>query len=200
MSRALSAFLGFVISAGLLVVQYLSGSYFVNGPLRAASSPQATTVTNVKTADDTCLSGDADACAREADALSLVSGRVGEPLSLATYKITVLQVESGVASYGLIRPREGYKLIAIKLAVESKAERGVTVNSYFARLRDASGLVYKTITGGRAPLLLPVTNLERHNRVDGWMTFEVLQDARELMLTYQLTNSADRIEVALDAR
>jgi hypothetical protein len=192
MNRIVSVALAIVLALLLFVAQFLLGNT-LNLPLSADAADRPGTVVQT---NDACPSGDVEACQLEALALTQLTGRIGETLSMGAYRMRVDAVERSQA-YGLIQAKPGTQFVAVQVIFESRAERDVTVNSYYARLRDRDGVAYRSITGGREPLLKPESNLEIGQRVNGWITFEVLDDARDLVFSYQIPGTNSKIDVAI---
>ena len=124
-------------------------------------------------------------------------GRVGERLDYRGYALTVTNVERADDFPGARRARKGHTLIAVELLVESNAS-DVQVSPAHIWIVEPDGKAFKPHTTGRAPALEARETVPKGQRVQGWLTFEVPQDAHGLRLVNELPKAFDHVALKID--
>ncbi len=120
------------------------------------------------------------ACARPPN-----PGEVGDRLEFRGYVMTVTQVETARDFPGARAARAGNTLIAVEILVESNG-KGVQVSPAHMWVAEPSGKVYKPRTTGPTPILPERANIPKGQRVQGWLTFEVPEGAKDLRFVNEL--------------
>ncbi|MBK7199412.1 DUF4352 domain-containing protein [Candidatus Amarolinea dominans] len=129
---------------------------------------------------------------------STPQGKIGEMVRGGDVSITVIQVER-MTQVGTARlPQPGTVFVAIELIVESQARAGVYINPLFARLQDDASNVHNISFVGKDPFLETRVNLPKGEKVQGWVTFEVPESAKGLILIYQAVGSNPDAGVRID--
>jgi hypothetical protein len=109
--------------------------------------------------------------------------RVGETAFAPDYSLTL--AETKLCDRSRIRPRAGHVRLGVRIEIEALGEREVPVNPFYARLVDAKhdGYAYTATFGGCEPDLKS-SRIGKGERMAGWITFEIPEQARGLELTY----------------
>lgn len=110
---------------------------------------------------------------------------VGERVEYRGYVMTVSHVEKAPDFPGARRARQGDTLIAVEIVIESNAS-GVAVSPAHMWVAEPGGKVFKPHTTGRAPILQEASAVPRGQRVQGWLTFEVPENATNLRFVNEL--------------
>ncbi|WP_423222636.1 DUF4352 domain-containing protein [Candidatus Amarolinea aalborgensis] len=128
-------------------------------------------------------------------------GKIGEIVRVGDVAITVIQIERVTQMGAASLSQSGAVFVEVELMLESQARSGVYVNPLFARLQDDVGNVYNIVFAGREPFLETRVNLPWGERAQGWVTFEVPESAKGLILIYQAVgwdpNASARIDLGL---
>ncbi len=133
------------------------------------------------------------------------SGKVGQQIGQGSYLLLVnsalVNEQIQVSSGNFRQAASSKKFVLLELIFESKSDSGVFVNGSNATLKDDGNFAYKTSGGGFYEPALPViSNLPKGYKVRGWISFEIPNPAKGLVLEYR-SNSGEKVtlQVALDA-
>lgn len=116
-------------------------------------------------------------------------GKTGEIVTRDRFSIVVTGVEEA-GEYGRYTPEEGNRFIAVEVVIESRTNQRFDINPLYARLQDADGKAYFLFLGGKEPSFQPLHKAVKGSRQQGWMTFEVPQDAEGFVLIYEVPFSS----------
>ena len=115
---------------------------------------------------------------------AIYTGAPGQTINAGLYSLTVTQVE-WAASYGEIKARPGYNLVAVNLTLASSYKFGVDLDlSYHFYLKDGNGITYRNLPAGKTPLLPNTFYSAEVKSVSGWRTFEIPDTVTHLTLEY----------------
>ena len=123
------------------------------------------------------------------------TGKVGEAIDYKGYVTTVNAVERGADFPGARRAKAGDILVAVEVIVESKHDKGVHFSPDHARLVDSTGKVYKAHTTGRQPLLQETFDISKGSKIQGWVTYEVPDNAKGLVWVNELPKDYNYTDV-----
>lgn len=123
--------------------------------------------------------------------------KVGERLDYRGYAMTVTNVQRADDFPGARRARTGDTLIAVELLVEGNADH-VQVSPAHIWVAEPGGKVFKAHSTGRAPILQAQDGVPKGQRVQGWLTFEVPKDARDLRLVNELPKEFNHVKLKVD--
>lgn len=112
------------------------------------------------------------------------ASKLGDAVEQFGYSLTALTVEDPATPGVFYEPREGYKLVAVEIAVGNAAGDVFSVNPLNTRLVDTNGYVYEPELGGRDDQLA-TTDLGVGEKVRGWVAFTVPEDATPYIIKYQ---------------
>ncbi len=112
-------------------------------------------------------------------------GKVGDRLEFRGYAMTVTQVEMAKDFPSARAARAGNTLVAVEILVESNGAN-VQVSPAHMWVAEPSGKVYKPHATGRAPILQERANVPKSQRAQGWLTFEVPENAKDLRFVNEL--------------
>jgi hypothetical protein len=152
----------------------------INQPQKFKSAPDLTRAASIKATAD-----------------APVIGKVGETLAQGDYRLTVTKVDSAASFGSFARADVGKKLVAVEVIIESADNDGVSVNPMYASLKDSDGYEYND-TFGQEPALKSQNDLPRGEKVRGWLTFEVPDEAKGLMFTYQPITFENDVRLRFD--
>ena len=111
--------------------------------------------------------------------------KLGDVVEQYGYSLSATAVEDPAVPGTIYTPREGHKLVAVELVLGNvSATEGVNVNPYYATLVDSNGFVYPADFTGRDGQLA-VTKLNAGEKVKGWYSFTIPEDAVPAYLKYQ---------------
>ena len=125
------------------------------------------------------------------------SGKLGQRIDHKGYIMTVAQIDIGEDFPDARKAREGNKLVAVELIVESNARSGVHISPSHIRLIDGSNRDYKPRTTGKAPILKEQFDIAKGTLVRGWLTFEVPKGVRKLTLVNELPQDFKYVEIKI---
>ena len=124
-------------------------------------------------------------------------GKAGERLDYRGYAMTVTNVERADDFPGARRARTGDTLIAVELLVEGNADH-VQISPAHIWVAEPGGKVFRPHSTGRAPILQTQAEVPKGQRVQGWLTFEVPRDARNLRLVNELPKEFNHVKLKVD--
>ena len=124
-------------------------------------------------------------------------GKKGERItSDQGYAITLNDVRESQGTNSF-KPRAGDTLLLLNLTVENSASNQlVAFNSSYFHLTDSSGNEYHSDLSVATPQLATVLPLGRTQQ--GWLTFEIPDDAQGLVLVYQSTSFTSPSEIQIE--
>ena len=125
------------------------------------------------------------------------SGKLGERIDHKGYIMTVANIDITQDFPNARKAREGDKLVAVELIVESNVRSGVHISPSHVRLVDGSRREYKPRTTGKAPFLKEQFDIPKGASVRGWLTFEVPQGVRKLTLVNELPQDFKYVEISV---
>lgn len=111
------------------------------------------------------------------------------------YSLTAVQVEDPALPGMFYEPRPGTKLVAVEIIVGNVDAEPLSTNPLYTILVDAQGFVYTAELGGRDSQQdgqLDCIDLNKGEKVRGWIAFEVPSDAILHSLKYQVELFEDR--------
>ena len=110
-------------------------------------------------------------------------GKLGQPMSLGGYTLTVNSVEK-TATYDGSKPTDGYNFMVLDVTIASDKEEGFDVSKFHFYLLSQTGLSYYYFTnGGKKPSL---SDLPKSQTMRGWVTFGLPNDVHSLLLECRL--------------
>ena len=124
-------------------------------------------------------------------------GKAGERLDYRGYAMTVTNVERADDFPGARRARAGDTLIAVELLVEGNTDH-VQISPAHIWVAEPGGKVFRPHSTGRAPILQAQAEVPKGQRVQGWLTFEVPRDARNLRLVNELPKEFNHVKLKVD--
>ena len=124
-------------------------------------------------------------------------GKLGQRIDHKGYIMTVTQIEIAQDFPDARKAREGNKLVAVELLVESNARSGVHVSPDHIKLVDGSQRTYKARSTGKAPILKEQFDIAKGTSVRGWLTFEVPKGVRRMTLVNELPQDFKYVEIAV---
>lgn len=107
---------------------------------------------------------------------------VGERALARDYAMTVLSVESCVVEPHF-RPAKGHIKLGVQVELEGRSERQVPANPFVATLLDSEQQGYQVDIAGCTPTLR-ARQLSRGQKAKGYISFEVPDAARGLVMSY----------------
>ena len=125
------------------------------------------------------------------------SGKLSQRIDHNGYIMTVTQIDIADDFPDARKAREGNKLVAVELIVESGARSGVHVSPSHIRLIDGSNRDYKPRTTGKAPILKEYFDIAKGTLVRGWLTFEVPKGVRKMTLVNELPQGFKYVEIKI---
>jgi len=129
-------------------------------------------------------------------------GKIGDQVVADNFSVTVVSVEE-FKDYSLSKPEPRNLFLAVELLVQSNDPIGIDVNPLFARIQDTSGNIYAAVFGGKGPMLetrMGANQLLEEEEVRGWVTFEIPENAKDLMLVYQPVSLTSDVNVRIDLK
>jgi hypothetical protein len=114
-----------------------------------------------------------------------VKGRIGQTLSQNGYIITVNQAEKSQSYGDYKKAKPGNIFLAVDITIQSDKDKGVSVSTFEATLKDGQGFKYDATFLGKDPQLATQNDLPKGEKIRGWVTFEVPQTARGFTLEYK---------------
>jgi hypothetical protein len=109
--------------------------------------------------------------------------RIGDTASTQDYRLRVEHIKH-CETEPYFRPRQGNVKLGVKVTLESTAVIPVMINPFYAWVSDSRGKSYYFTLAGCEPIL-QATRLQPEQEVDGWLTFEVPENANDLELRYR---------------
>lgn len=125
------------------------------------------------------------------------SGKLGQRIDHKGYIMTVATIDIADDFPAARKAREGNKLVAVELIVESGTRSGVHISPSHIRLVDGSSREYKPRTTGKAPILKEQFDIPKGTSVRGWLTFEVPTGVRKLTLINELPQGFKYVEIKI---
>jgi len=113
-------------------------------------------------------------------------GKVGDRLEFRGYAMTVTQVEMAKDFPDARAARAGNTLVAVEILVESNGANVQVSPAAHMWIAEPSGKVYKPRATGRIPILQARANVPKGQRAQGWLTFEIPEDAKDLRFVNEL--------------
>lgn len=120
-------------------------------------------------------------------------GTEGQKLQYREYALTVTAVETAQDFPGARKAREGNKLVAVEILIESMADKGVHWDPDHSRLVTRDGVARKARSSGRAPLIERRLNIARGASLRGWVTYEVPSGTRVARFKFEAPNEFDNV-------
>ena len=128
----------------------------------------------------------------------ILAGKAGEKIIAEDYILTVISVEKTKQISPAINASEGKAFLSVEMIIESKNKTGIDINSSYTRVKDSKDYEYNSSLNGKEPTLKSQTNLPLGEKVRGWVTFEIPEDAKDFTLIYQtLIPTRTRISIVL---
>lgn len=115
----------------------------------------------------------------------IFSGKLGEKIITEDYILTVVNIETARQISKSIKTVEGKTFLSVEIVIESKNDTGFNISPNYARIKDSNNYEYTDLSNGKEPSLKSQTNLPKGEKVRGWVTFELPENAKELTLIYQ---------------
>jgi hypothetical protein len=113
-------------------------------------------------------------------------GKLSQKLEYRGYIMTVTAMQFADDFATTRKAREGYKLVAVEVQVESGLNKGVHFSPAHTRLLDGSRREYKPRATGKTPVLQEAFDIPKGASVRGWLTFEVPAGVRVLTFENEL--------------
>lgn len=128
-----------------------------------------------------------------------ITGKFGEKISVGNYNITVVNTDVIKQDRKGTESTEGKKLVSVEVVIESENDYGVNIDPQYIRLKDSNFYEYSQTTNGKETSLKTNTNLPKGEKVRGWITFEVFENAKGLIFIYQTsTYDTKKVYIKLD--
>lgn len=164
--------------------------------LACVCSSEATPPT-VSTA--TAPSSEADEPVSEPTAEPVTRAQMGDTVSLDGYSMVANEVEDPAPEGILYTATEGTKLVAVNITLANdSATEPLSTNLLYATLIDSDGFTYTPELAGRDEQL-QVVDLNQGEKVRGWISFEIPEDATPAVIKYEVRPfSGDSMESSLD--
>ncbi len=116
---------------------------------------------------------------------------VGDVIEIDNQEVTVMEFDDEVteaSSYS--SPKFGYKFVAVDVKIVNNSTYGKYVSAYDFSIKDEDGYDYEsTYKETKTPRLAGKT-ISKGKSLRGWITFEVPEDADELVLNYEVNYSS----------
>ena len=121
------------------------------------------------------------------DVVREVAAGMGEVIEQDGYSLVAEAVEDNASPGILYTPTEGTKLIAVQIVVGNESGDQITVNALNSYLVDTNGYVYDAESGGSSNEQIDLVDLNAGERVRGWVSFVVPEDAVAESIKYQIS-------------
>jgi len=112
--------------------------------------------------------------------------KLGDTVEQYGYSLAALAVEDPALPGTFTQPKNGYKLVAIEIALGNISGDTLSVNPLFTVLVDTNGYVYKPELAVGDEQLAPL-DINPGEKIRGWVTFMIPEDASPYIIKYQLT-------------
>ena len=127
--------------------------------------------------------------------------QVGETAETADYQLTVRSTRT-CNPEPYFRARPGNVKLGVSVTLTNSSARPLTINPFYARLKDPDGKDYYFTLAGCEPIL-DATRLEPGKKTEGWLTFEIPEALRKVELVYRPLDAtseskASRFELDLE--
>lgn len=127
------------------------------------------------------------------------SGKLNERIAADKYFLTVVKTETAKQISESVKSGEGKTFLLVEILIESISDEGFEINPASARVKDSAGYEYYSLSGGKEPLLKRQVNLAKGEKVRGWISFEIPENAKEMTLVFQsMSQYPTRVNVKIN--
>lgn len=128
-------------------------------------------------------------------------GKIGDTLDGGNYYLTITKAETSNTLQDIAnsstKADAGKEFLTVFVVVDSKVDKGVTINSTVPQVADAQGFRYDS-KNDRQPELDFTENLPIGHKLEGWLTFEVPANDKNLTLEFKALNDNAWLQVAIN--
>lgn len=113
---------------------------------------------------------------------------VGQTYEGGGYKFTLVSMDVSDTDFGdMVKAKEGHRLIAVDVLIESTARSGVHSALTHATIKDDQGYSYNATLLGKQPILAAKFDVPAGTKERGWITFQVPASAAGLHFFYDVS-------------
>ncbi len=124
-------------------------------------------------------------------------GKIGQIVTQNGYLVTVNNIERNSSFSALSTAKAGNIFVAVDVTVASGKAKGVSSNLLYCSIKDSQGFKYAPTLAGKDPSLASQNDIAQNDKVRGWATFEVPQNATGLSFEY-IPLSLDNTLISID--
>jgi len=119
---------------------------------------------------------------------------LGETVEGYGYSLSAVAIDMNPKSSVIYTPEAGKHLIAVQIVVGNLSGEPHTVNPMYLRLIDKEGFLYESELAG-ADVQIPVFQIDKGERVKGWVAFSIPDNAVPASFRYSLTEYPQTLEL-----